>query len=161
MAGSRSRPAAPSYKGRRPASEQASRAARGASRKTDTRCEVKLRSPLWRAGKRFRKNLATLPGRPDVVFPAARLAVFCDGDFWHGKSWTERKEKLAQGSNAGYWIAKIETNMARDREHTARLEGSGWTVLRFWESAILSSPELVAAQVLATLERLTEARDEA
>lgn len=75
----------PSYKGLVPSSEAASAAARASSRKTDTRCEVKIRSLLWRAGARFRKNVKTLPGKPDIVFPAAHLAIFCDGDFWHGK----------------------------------------------------------------------------
>jgi DNA mismatch endonuclease, patch repair protein len=146
--------AAPSYKGRRPASERASRAARGASRKTDTRCEVKLRSLLWRAGARFRKDVTALPGRPDIVFARACLVVFCDGDFWHGKDWSSRRRKLASGTNAPYWIAKIEANIARDRRHEAALRDSGWTVLRFWESAIHTSPEAVARDILSRLERL-------
>lgn len=90
----------PSYVGLRPASEQASKAARGSSRKTDTRCEVLLRSALFRAGFRFRKNVATLPGKPDIVFPGPKVAVFCDGDFWHGRDWERRKQKLATGTNA-------------------------------------------------------------
>jgi DNA mismatch endonuclease (patch repair protein) len=91
-------PRAPSYKGLEPASAAASAAARGSSRKADTRCEVKVRSLLWRAGARFRKNVTTLPGKPDIVFPGPRLAVFCDGDFWHGKDWDERRRRLARTS---------------------------------------------------------------
>jgi len=151
---------APSFKGRRPASARASAAARGASRKTDTRCEVKLRSLLWRAGARFRKDVPSLPGRPDIVFPRARLIVFCDGDFWHGKDWPSRRKKLARGVNASYWVGKIEANRARDRRQTAQLQDSGWTVLRVWESAIQAAPKMVARDILGALQILDKATRE-
>jgi DNA mismatch endonuclease (patch repair protein) len=48
--------------------------------------------------------VAELPGKPDIVFYGARLAVFCDGDFWHGRNWPERKRKLSRGSNSEYWV---------------------------------------------------------
>jgi DNA mismatch endonuclease (patch repair protein) len=147
----------PSYKGRRPASARASATARAASRTSDTRCEVKLRSVLWRAGVRFRKNVRSLPGRPDIVFPRARLVVFCDGDFWHGKDWCARRRKLEAGTNAPYWVAKIDANRSRDRRHTAQLESSGWTVLRIWESAIHEAPQAVAREILRTLQELDKA----
>jgi DNA mismatch endonuclease Vsr len=70
------------------------------------------------------------------VFPKRRIVVFCDGDFWHGRDWNERKRKLQRGSNGSYWIAKIESNMLRDRRTTAALTDAGWLVLRFWESDI-------------------------
>lgn len=143
----------PSFVGLRPASERASAAARGASRKRDTRCEVALRSALFKAGCRFRKNVAELPGRPDVVFTKARVAVFCDGDFWHGKDWRARQAKLRRGTNAQYWIAKIERNMIRDRQSTRSLLDQGWTVIRFWESDILQDPVAAAHHVLDMLDR--------
>jgi DNA mismatch endonuclease, patch repair protein len=89
------------------------------------------------------------------VFPRARLVVFCDGDFWHGKDWSRRRRKLATGANAPYWVAKIEANRARDRRRTAELRASGWTVLRVWESAIHAAPETVAREILRVLQRLT------
>lgn len=141
----------PSYLGRRPASERASAAARGASRKRDTRPELALRRLLWRAGCRYRKDVATLPGRPDVVFPGARLVVFCDGDFWHGKDWEARRAKLAAGTNAPYWIAKIARNIERDRQHADALERLGYRVLRFWESDIAADPAAIVAEILAML----------
>lgn len=147
-------PEAPSYKGLEPASPRASASARGASRKSDTGCEVKLRSVLWRAGARFRKNVKDLPGKPDIVFPGPGLAVFCDGDFWHGKDWETRRQKLLKGNNPGYWIAKIERNRQRDQENTAKLEAEGWAVLRFWESEIHEDVEAVAQVVLGALEEL-------
>ena len=142
---------APSYKGLLPASAHASSAARGASRKSDTKCEVVLRSMLWRSGCRFRKNVRQLPGRPDIVFTKAKVVVFCDGDFWHGKNWQARKQKLRRGTNPSYWIAKIERNMERDRQNTEQLRQQGWRVLRFWESDILKRPEAVRQQILEVL----------
>jgi DNA mismatch endonuclease (patch repair protein) len=141
----------PTYKGRRPASERASAAARGSSKKTDTSCELLLRRALWAAGFRYRKDVKNLPGRPDIVFPKAKLAVFCDGDFWHGRNWEERRQKLEQGTNPDYWLAKIERNMERDRQNAQRLQEMGWAVLRFWESEIRASPSEVTGRVVAAL----------
>lgn len=141
----------PSYRDLRPASTKTSRAARGSSKKTDTRCEVVLRRALWAAGCRYRKDMAELPGRPDVVFPRARVAVFCDGDFWHGRDWESRRRKLARGANPQYWIAKIQRNIERDWQNTRALQEMGWTVVRVWESQIQADPEAVAQIVLATL----------
>ena len=101
----------PRYDGFAPASANASAAARGASRKSNTRPEVLLRQALWSAGLRYRKNVAELPGKPNLVFRRARVVVFCDGDFWHGKDWAEQRKKLLAGTNPGYWVAKIKRNI--------------------------------------------------
>jgi DNA mismatch endonuclease, patch repair protein len=138
----------PSFKGCKPTSARATAAAKGSSKKTDTTCEVRLRSALWRAGLRFRKNVATLPGKPDIVFPRARVVVFCDGDFWHGRNWDERRERLSKGSNPDYWVAKITRNMERDREYAESLEANGWKVLRFWETVIRKETEAVAGAII-------------
>ena len=140
-----------SYKGRRPASARASAAGRGSSKKVDTRCERVLRKALWSAGYRYRKNVAEVPGHPDIVFLRARVAVFCDGDFWHGRDWERRRERLQAGSNPDYWLAKIQRNMERDHETTSRLESLGWTVLRFWESEIRSGSLEVVQKIGAAL----------
>ena len=137
----------PRYDSFAPASANASAAARGASRKSDTRPEVLLRKALWSAGLRYRKNVVDLPGKPDLVFKGPRVIVFCDGDFWHGKDWAERRKKLLAGTNPGYWVAKIKRNMDRDREHTQQLERDGWRVLRFWESEVLGERDRVVASV--------------
>jgi DNA mismatch endonuclease (patch repair protein) len=76
----------PRYSEFRPASEASSRAMRG-NRDRDTQPEVLLRRALWRMGVRYRKNVAEICGKPDLVFPGARIVVFCDGDFWHGREW--------------------------------------------------------------------------
>lgn len=133
-----------SFRERFPSSPLASRLARASSRKSDTRPERLLRKVLWSRGLRYRKSCNDLPGKPDLVFRSARVAVFCDGDFWHGRDWAGRKVKLAKGSNPDYWVAKIERNRERDRQVNRVLQGEGWTVLRFWETDIVRNPDKVA-----------------
>jgi DNA mismatch endonuclease (patch repair protein) len=87
-------------------------------------------------------------GRPDIVFVRQQVAIFCDGDFWHGRSWGKRKAHLSRGSNPGYWIAKIERNIYRDGQVDEALRGQGWRVIRFWESDIRKSPDAVAGEIL-------------
>jgi DNA mismatch endonuclease (patch repair protein) len=70
-----------------------------------------------------------LPGRPDVVFTRARLAVFCDGCFWHRCP----AHATAPKNNSGWWQAKLQANVDRDLSQAAQLEAAGWTVLRVWE----------------------------
>jgi len=90
--------ASASYAGLKPASSRASKAARGSSKKSNTKCELLLRRELWKRGCRFRVDVRDLPGRPDIVFSKARVVVFCDGDFWHGRNWEERQKKLPRGT---------------------------------------------------------------
>lgn len=139
-----------SFVGLSPASEAASRAKR-ANRKRDTKPELVLRRALWAAGLRYRKHAGDVPGNPDVVFRAARVVVFCDGDFWHGRDWPVLEEQLLRRHNAEYWIAKIARNRERDALHTLRLAQEGWLVLRFWEKDIIRDPSAVAAAVLETV----------
>lgn len=146
------------YDNFKPSSAKSSRALSG-SRASDTKCEIMLRSALWRLGLRFRKNVRTLPGKPDIVFPTERLVVFCDGDFWHGNNWKERKRKLQKGANAPYWLSKIKGNIERDKLHNARLLESGWQIIRVWESTILADVESVALGIAETVKTLREAKD--
>lgn len=138
----------PSYKGLSPASTTASRIARASSAKRDTRPELLLRRVLWSRGLRYRVDLGSLPGRPDVVVSSARLVVFCDGDFWHGRNLERRVAKLAAGHNAPYWVSKIKSNVDRDRRIERLLVDSGWDFLRFWESDVRANPKLAATAVL-------------
>lgn len=136
------------YEGLKPASARSSRSARGSSRKRDTRAELVLRSALRRAGLRgYRVDVGDLAGRPDVVFRAARVIVFCDGDFWHGRDLEQRLAKLATGHNAPYWVKKINGNVARDRRNDTDLAADGWCVLRFWESRIHRDADAIANEV--------------
>jgi DNA mismatch endonuclease (patch repair protein) len=133
-----------------PSSETASKVKQLTPRR-DTAPELLLRRALWARGLRYRTHLRGLAGRPDVVFTSARVAVFCDGDFWHGKDWDTRRAKLEGGANGDYWVAKIAANMARDQVTAARLTAEGWRVLRFWESEILADVGRVADAICAVL----------
>lgn len=142
----RPRRRSPSFLGLTPASEGASKAKR-ANGKRDTKHEVVLRRELWRLGIRYRKYAKDLPGKPDIVIRRARVVVFCDGDFWHGRNWDELRGKLELRHNAAYWVAKIERNRERDREQHAQLADAGWLVLRFWETDVLRRPSEAAATI--------------
>lgn len=137
----------PCYKGLIPRSEGASAAARGASRKSNTKPELLLRRTLWGRGLRYHTNRFDLPGKPDIVFQRARVVVFVDGDFWHGNSWIERKAKLSRGHNADYWVKKIEQNIERDLVVSQKLCAEGWLVLRIWESEIYSDIDQVVHRI--------------
>ena len=100
----------------------------------NSKIEVLLRKELWSRGIRYRKNVNRICGKPDIVFIGKKVAVFCDSEFWHGYNWEERKKDFK--SHQEFWIPKIERNMERDAEVTARLESEGWTVLRFWGNEI-------------------------
>ena len=100
-------------------------------RNRDTDLERRLRSELHRRGLRFRKHVANLPGTPDIVFRRYRVAIFVDGDFWHGyrfQTW--------RGSLSAFWRTKIETNRKRDRRNHRILRRMGWTVVRVWQHEI-------------------------
>jgi DNA mismatch endonuclease (patch repair protein) len=103
-------------------------------RSKDTKIEVMLRKVLWHSGIRYRKNFKALPGTPDIAITKYKIAVFCDGEFWHGKNFNLRKQYLH--SNREFWISKIERNMKRDHETDLQLEHQGWYVLRFWGKEI-------------------------
>jgi DNA mismatch endonuclease (patch repair protein) len=141
----------PRYTAFTPASPRASKAARGASAKRDTKCELVLRRAVFARGLRYRVDVKRLPGRPDLVFSRAKVVVFCDGDFWHGRNLAERIAKLEDGHNAPYWVAKITRNVERDGEQRLSLEGEGWLVMRFWESDILKDVERIADEILSAV----------
>lgn len=122
-----------------------------AIRSKDTKPEMALRRALWQRGMRYRVNVKELPGKPDIVFSKVRIAIFCDGDYWHGHNWALRgiaslDEELAGYSE--YWQTKIRRNIERDRENTAKLENDGWLVLRFWESEIKKNPEKIVEEIV-------------
>lgn len=95
-----------------------------------SKIETSLQKELWRRGHRYRKNYRKVVGTPDIAFVAAKVAVFCDSEFWHGHNWTSRKGDFK--SNQRFWHEKIEQNIARDKLVTRELRKDGWTVLRFW-----------------------------
>lgn len=150
-------PTVPSYKHFTPSSPLASRIKR-ANRRAGGRAEQLLGSSLWNGGLRYRKHHADLPGKPDFVFCYARLCVFVDGDFWHGRNWPMLRERLLRRANATYWVAKIERNIQRDREQDEHLAATNWQVLRFWETDVLADPLAATRIVSAVLARSSGCR---
>ena len=102
-----------------------------AVKSVDTKIEVKLRLALWHQGIRYRKNFKIYSCKPDIVLTKYKIAIFCDGDFWHGK-----EDPNIVKHNKKFWLEKIKRNMERDLENTIELRDNGWVVLRFWESDI-------------------------
>ena len=94
----------------------------------------------------YERNVPNLPGKPDFVFSTARLAVFIDGDFWHGWRFPQWRNTLTQ-----YWKRKIGRTRARDRANFNRLRRKGWMVLRFWEHQVSQNIESVVDRVAKAL----------
>ena len=107
----------------------------------NTSIEVKLCKALWQKGYHYRKNYKELPGSPDIVLTKYKIAIFCDGEFFHGKDWDKLKARLEKGEKGEYWIKKITRNMERDEEINKQLMFKGWTVLRFWGDDIKKNIE--------------------
>lgn len=105
-----------------------------ANKSTGTKSENLLAKTLFARGHRYRKNDKNVFGRPDLTFKKIKLAVFVDGEFWHGKDWQERKKD--HKTNLDFWIKKIERNIERDNEVNEELKKQGWIILRFWSKEI-------------------------
>lgn len=114
------------------------------------KAETMLAKRLWHSGYRYRLNYRKLPGSPDIAITRHKVAVFVDGEFWHGQNWEERKPKLK--SNREYWIEKIEENIARDKRNNDSLDEQGWTVIRFWEKEVLKDPDECVQKIIALIE---------
>ena len=148
----KTRSRAPSFGSYSASSETASRVKSRLPRR-DTQAERLLRRELWRRGLRYRLECPDAPGRPDVIFPSLKVAVFCDGDFWHGRRWAHLRRRLRRGANPTYWLAKIQYNRRRDKALTRLLRANGWIVIRLWETDILAAPHGAAQQVASAVRR--------
>lgn len=101
-----------------------------AVRSTGSKIEDKFAKALFALGLRYRKNDKSVFGKPDLTFKKYKIAVFVDGEFWHGKDWGVRK--YDHKSNQEFWFKKIERNISRDNEVNQQLSELGWKVFRFW-----------------------------
>lgn len=113
----------------------------------NTSIEVVFRKTLWHLGIRYRKNLRLHSCHPDIVITKWKIAIFCDGDFWHGKELNKRNIM----HNTDYWNEKIKRNIERDLENTILLRDNGWIVLRFWESDIKYNLNMCVESVLLNI----------
>jgi DNA mismatch endonuclease (patch repair protein) len=123
-----------------------------------TQIELKLGSALWAAGVRYRKQYSKIPGRPDFAVPKAKLAIFCDSSFWHGRGWPASAVQFR--TNREFWLPKIERNIRRDKEVNRLLAELGWTTLRFWDIEILKQTNECVAQVLDAIYKGTLGHDD-
>lgn len=107
----------------------------------NTNIEIILRKELFKNGYRFRvKN--KLFGKPDIILPKAKIAIFCDGDFWHGKNYKKEVKNYKD-----FWKEKIATNIERDKKVNKKLSADGWIVFRFWKTEILKNPEFCVKKI--------------
>ena len=111
--------------------------------------EQLLAKRLWHLGFRYRNNDMMLPGSHDIAICNYHVALFVDGEFWHGKDWALRKNRLKR--NREYWIAKIEENMARDIRVDKELIDLGWQPLHFWEKDVLKDTDACVDSILSLL----------
>ncbi|MDO1501837.1 very short patch repair endonuclease [Winogradskyella maritima] len=115
----------------------------------NTKPELLFRKALWKKGVRYRVDSKQLPGRPDVSIKKYKLAVFIDGEYWHGYNWEERKAKIK--TNRDFWIPKIERNMQRDRQVNSELKALGFTIFRFWDHEIKNNLNTCVDDVMVYL----------
>lgn len=114
------------------ATSEGARKSMRANQGRDSGPELRLRRALWAAGFRgYRKNVKALPGKPDIVFGRARLAIFIHGCFWHRCPTCRRN--LTPAANAAYWETKFARNVERDRENQTALESLNYRVMTIWE----------------------------
>lgn len=119
----------------------------GRVRQTGTKPEHVLGSALWKAGLRYRLS-SRLPGRPDLIFIRARVAVFVDGCFWHGCP----LHGTRPAARRAYWEPKLARNRERDRLADEALRALGWTSLRFWEHEVAGSLDAVVMTIAWALQ---------
>lgn len=111
-------------------------------RSRNTGIEMAVRRAVHARGLRYRTHVRSLPGTPDLVFAGPRVAVFVDGDFWHGWRFPAWRHTLSP-----YWVEKIAANRRRDRRNFARLRRRDWLVLRVWGHEVFADAESVADRI--------------
>ena len=102
----------------------------------DSKIEILFRKELWKAGFRYRKNSGKYFGKPDIVLPKYKIAIFVDSCFWHGC----KKHCRIPTARKKYWTAKIEGNIARDKEVLKHYKKQGWKIFRIWEHDLQNKP---------------------
>lgn len=128
-------------------------------RSANTKPEIALRklvsSTVYPRGYRYRIHYKKLPGKPDMVFVAQRIALFVDGSFWHGYKLKNKRQKLSKK----YWLPKIESNILRDKKVNRQLRKMGWRVMRIWEHELRKRPKKVLDRVTRALDIRIKKKD--
>ena len=118
-------------------------------RSKNTTPEKQLFLELTHRGIRYTKH-SKLPGTPDIAFRKQKLAIFVDGDFWHGYNW----KVMGKAPPKGFWQIKITENIARDKRTKRKLSRLGWETLRFWEHEVSKSPKACADKIVRRLQKI-------
>jgi len=116
----------------------------------NTNLEILVRSALHRKGFRFRKNVKYLPGKPDIVFERKKIAIFIDGDFWHGYRFPRWCNRLSP-----FWQNKIMETRRRDKSNFAKLRYMGYKVLRLWQHSIKTDLDGVVDEIVSLISATT------
>lgn len=119
-------------------------------RAKNSKPELILRKALWARNVRFRLHDKSLPGTPDIVIKKYKLAIFVDGEFWHGFDWKNIRNRIK--TNRLFWIPKIERNMQKDENVNRALRNMGYTVFRFWTRDIAKKLPIVLNQITLFIE---------
>jgi len=104
---------------------------------------------LRESGYNFRRHY-NVEGKPDIAFPKWKIAVFVDGEFWHGKNFAEWKTSLSP-----FWLTKIQGNIIRDKKISALLKDKGWRILRLWTKDILKNPHKAHAKIINFIDKFS------
>ena len=120
-------------------------------RSKNTKAEILVFRELRRRGIYFQKHYNRALGKPDIALPRKKIAIFIDGDFWHGYRFSKMKDRLPKK----YWQQKIENNIKRDRKNRTKLRREGWKVLRIWEHEIIKKPEIAFDKIILFLKQKT------
>lgn len=112
----------------------------------DTKLEVRVRSELHKRGFRFRKHVKILPGKPDIVFNRSKVAVFIDGDFWHGYRFPSWEHKVSN-----FWKEKIAKNRKRDQNNYRKLRSMGWKVIRIWQHDVEKDIDFCIGKIVSSI----------
>lgn len=108
----------------------------------NTKPELVMRKALFALGLRYRLHGRKLPGKPDIVFGPKKVAVFVDGDWWHGRHYDIESAKYTP-----FWQQKIKSNMVRDERINKELEDMGWKVFRVWQKDLIKNPPKYAQEI--------------
>lgn len=114
-------------------------------RSKNTKAELVVFRELRKRKIYFQKHYKKAAGSPDIAIPRKKIAIFIDGDFWHGRNFRRDKSRLPKK----YWRNKIEMNIARDKKNRATLEKQGWKILRIWEGDIMKADKKIIGAVVS------------
>lgn len=116
----------------------------------DSKIEIDFRKAIWKAGFRYRKNPTKYFGKPDIVLPERKTAIFIDSCFWHGC----KKHCRIPTVREKYWTAKIDRNIERDKETSKYYKKQGWKIFRIWEHDLLEKRDKIIKSVVADISKI-------